>query len=116
MCYPSLQSLGFKTTLNTRPCCLPKTMPAGQLGNKCTGDSQQKYNTKTRVKKQKAKWTPKYHNQTRDRNTAISMNYGERTLNVLSINPDSFNNDFQRDCLYKMEKTIFTLRLCKKQD
>ena len=103
-------------TQNTRPRHLPKNMPVDFAGNKCAGDTQQKRNTRTQEKKQKAKWTPKYHDQTHERNTAISMKYGERTLNAISINPDAFNNDFQRDCLYKMEKIIFILHLCKKRD
>ena len=40
----------------------------------------------------------------RERKSAISLIPGERTLNVISLNPDSLAREFTQDCTYKMQR------------
>ena len=39
-----------------------------------------------------------------ERKKVLSLEHGERTLNVLSLNPDSMNRGFINDCTHKMRQ------------
>ena len=99
----NLRSSGFKTTLNTRP----KTNYTRTEHNCNTNaEGHRRSNGKEKSNGNKKKAAKAAQHETEERKSATSLTKSERTLNIVSLNPDAMTKEFLIDCEQRMLKKL----------